>query len=138
MTVGWDVILRLSIAFALGALVGYEREIHKKPAGLRTHVLISLASALFTLISMSVAFGNGSADPTRIASQVLTGMGFVGAGVIIFAQGKLHGVTTAASLWITAAIGMAAGLGEYLLAGFSALLTLISLTVLWRVEDRLT
>ena len=136
MTVGWDLILRLLIAFALGGLVGYEREVHKKPAGLRTHVLISLAAALFTLISVSSAFGDGVVDPTRIASQVLTGMGFVGAGVIISTQGKLHGVTTAASLWITAAIGMAAGLGEYLLAGFSALLTLITLTVLWRVEDR--
>src|SRR3990167_6098702 len=129
MTVGWDIILRLSIAFVLGALVGYEREIHKKPAGLRTHVLISLASALFTILSMSSAFGDGNIDPTRIASMVLTGMGFVGAGVIISSRGELHGVTTATSLWITAAIGMAAGLGEYLLAGFSAFLTLITLTV---------
>ena len=136
MLIPWPHLVRLLIAFVLGGLVGIEREVHQKPAGFRTHILISVASALFTLLSMSAAFGDGAADPTRIASQVLTGMGFVGAGVIISTRGEVRGVTTASSLWITAAIGMAAGLGEYALAAFSTLLTLTTLVVLWQVEAR--
>ncbi|MDP1710353.1 MAG: MgtC/SapB family protein, partial [candidate division WWE3 bacterium] len=78
-----EQIIRLVLALLIGSLVGLEREVSHKPAGLRTHALISLASALFTMLSISSAFGGGAADPTRIASQILTGMGFVGAGVII-------------------------------------------------------
>ena len=127
--------MRLLIAFVLGGVVGFEREVHQKPAGLRTHVLISTAAALFTILSTSPSFGDGNIDPTRIASQILAGMGFVGAGVIISTGGHVRGVTTAASLWVMAAIGMAAGLGELALAGFATLLTILALVVLWVFED---
>ena len=127
----WEEILRLGGALLIGFLIGLEREISKKPAGLRTHMIISLASALFTMLSFSSSFGVNFADPTRIASQILTGMGFVGAGVIISTGGHVKGVTTAASLWITAAMGMAMGLGEYTLAAIGlTLLTLLAFKLL--------
>ena len=110
----WESIVRLFVAFLLGSALGLERELNKKPAGLRTHVVISLASALYTLLSLNAVFGGG-ADPSRIASQVVVGMGFVGAGVIISTGGQVRGVTTASSLWLTAAVGMASGLGEFTL-----------------------
>jgi putative Mg2+ transporter-C (MgtC) family protein len=130
----WEEILRLGGALLIGFLVGLEREISKKPAGLRTHMLVSLASALFTILSFSLAFGDGAADPTRIASQIVVGIGFVGAGVIISSGGQVRGVTTAASLWITAAMGMAVGLGEYLLATVAVGFTLITLLILGFLE----
>ena len=126
----WEEILRLGGAILIGFLIGLEREISKKPAGLRTHMLVSLASALFTILSLSSAFGDGAVDPTRIASQIVIGIGFVGAGVIISSGGEVKGVTTAASLWITAAMGMAMGLGEYLLATVAAGFTLVTLLVI--------
>ncbi|HLD96635.1 MAG TPA: MgtC/SapB family protein [Patescibacteria group bacterium] len=126
----WEEILRLGGSLLIGFLIGLEREISRKPAGLRTHMLVSLASALFTILSLSSAFGDGAADPTRIASQIVIGIGFVGAGVIISAGGQVRGVTTAASLWITAAMGMAMGLGEYLLAAVAAGFTLVTLLVI--------
>jgi len=122
--------LRLGGALLIGFLIGLEREISRKPAGLRTHMLVSLASSLFTILSLSSAFGDGAADPTRIASQIVVGIGFVGAGVIISSGGQIKGVTTAASLWITAAMGMAMGLGEYLLAAVAAGFTLVTLLVI--------
>jgi len=135
MLTPWEEILRLGGALLIGFLIGLEREISKKPAGLRTHMIISMASALFTMLSFSAAFGDGVADPTRIASQILTGMGFVGAGVIISAGGHVKGVTTAASLWITAAMGMAMGLGEYVLALAAIGLTLLTLLVFKFLEN---
>ncbi len=131
-----ESLVRLTIAVIPGFLVGLERELSRKPAGLRTHVLISLASALFTMLSISPSFGDGAADPTRIASQIVIGMGFVGAGVIISGGGQVKGVTTAASLWITAAMGMAVGLGEYLLAGGALALTMINLLAFRLFERR--
>ena len=130
MLSSWEEILRLGGAILIGFLIGLEREISKKPAGLRTHMLVSLASALFTILSLSSAFGDGAVDPTRIASQIVIGIGFVGAGVIISSGGEVKGVTTAASLWITAAMGMAMGLGEYLLATVAAGFTLVTLLVI--------
>lgn len=129
-----EEILRLGGALLIGFLIGIEREISKKPAGLRTHMLVSLASALFTILSISPAFGGGAADPTRIASQILAGMGFIGAGVIISAGGHVIGVTTAASLWITAAMGMAMGLGEYTLAFVAIGLALVTLLFFRLIE----
>ena len=126
----WEEILRLGGALLIGFLIGLEREISRKPAVLRTHMLVSLASSLFTILSLSSAFGDGAADPTRIASQIVVGIGFVGAGVIISSGGQIKGVTTAASLWITAAMGMAMGLGEYLLAAVAAGFTLVTLLVI--------
>lgn len=128
-------IIRLAVAFLLGGAIGIEREISRKPAGLRTHILISLSAALFTLVSTN--FLTVAADPTRIIAHILTGMGFVGAGVIISTRGEVRGVTTAASLWVTAAIGIVTGLGGYGLAAFSTLLVLITLWVFRFIEKPL-
>ena len=122
-----DMILRLLLAAALGAGIGYQRERANKPAGLRTHILISLGSALFTVISI-FGFGNG-VDPSRVAAGVVTGIGFIGAGVILRGVRGEHvvGLTTAASIWAVAAIGMAAGVGMYLIA---TIVTVIAVLVL--------
>ena len=120
-------LLRLVFAFVLGSILGIEREINRKPAGLRTLAVISLASALFTILSLNSAFSSGATDPTRIASQIVVGVGFVGAGVIISTGGHVRGVTTAASLWVAAAVGMASGIGEFGLAIVTTILALIAL-----------
>lgn len=103
--------LGLLLAIALGAIVGIERENTHKPAGLRTHMLVSLGSALYT--SLSISF---SVDPARIASGIVAGIGFIGAGTIWAEKDKVKGITTAASLWATAAIGLTVGVGDYPLA----------------------
>ena len=115
---GWDALLRLSVAAALGAAVGVERELRDREAGIRTHLLVSLGSALFTIVSAYgfhefLASGQAviRADPTRIAAQIVTGIGFLGAGAIIREGLSVRGLTTAGSLWIVAAIGMAVGAG---------------------------
>ncbi len=118
-----EMILRLLLAAALGAGLGYQRERAGKPAGLRTHILIAIGSALFTVVSM-FGFG-GQVDPSRVAAGVVTGIGFIGAGVIfrgMRTDGPVVGLTTAASIWVTAAIGLAAGVGMYLVAVVIAVL----------------
>lgn len=133
----WDYTVRLLVSSLLGGLIGFERELRDKPAGLRTNILVSLAATLFTLLSMHTGFGSLSEtgwDPTRIASAILGGMGFLGAGVIISSKGELVGITTAATLWIVAAVGMAVGLGEVGLAVFTTFLILVVLRGLWLVE----
>jgi len=124
-----DIILRLLLAAALGAGIGYQRERANKPAGLRTHILISLGSALFTVISI---FGfNGIVDPSRVAAGVVAGIGFIGAGVILRGVRGEHvvGLTTAASIWAVAAIGMAAGVGMYLIATIVAVIAVLVLMI---------
>jgi putative Mg2+ transporter-C (MgtC) family protein len=118
-------ILRLLAAFAFGALVGAEREFHDKAAGLRTIILISVGAALFTIFSVKIA---GDNDPGRIAAQIVTGVGFLGAGVILHRQGQVRGLTTAATIWVAAALGVGAGLG-YLVFTFVA--TILIVLVLW-------
>jgi len=134
-TLGWPhVLLRLSVAAVLGGAIGMERELRERQAGLRTHLVVCVGSALFTLVS---AYGfreflvhGGSvvrADPTRIAAQIVSGIGFLGAGAIIRQGLSVRGLTTAATLWLVAAIGMASGAGYYsaaLIATAGALLTL--------------
>jgi len=127
-----DAILRLALAAALGGAIGLEREYHHKPAGLRTNMLIALGSALFSILSVQLGAGAGSAD--RIAAQVVTGIGFLGAGAILRSGENIHGLTTAATIWVNAAIGMAAGLGSYLVAAGAAALTLIVLAILPPIE----
>ncbi len=133
-TIGWpEVLLRLFVAAALGGAIGLERELRERQAGLRTHLVVSVGSALFTLVS-AYGFSNFGArvDPTRIAAQIVTGIGFLGAGAIIRHGLSVRGLTTAASLWLVAAIGMAAGAGYWegaLIATFGALLTLGPLRV---------
>jgi putative Mg2+ transporter-C (MgtC) family protein len=124
-----DMILRLLLAAALGAGIGYQRERANKPAGLRTHMLIALGSALFTVVSI---FGfNGTVDPSRVAAGVVTGIGFIGAGVILRGVRGEHvvGLTTAASIWAVAAIGMAAGVGMYLIATIAAVIAVLVLMI---------
>lgn len=130
MSVQLDFAARLIVAAALGALVGAEREIHGHPAGIRTHMLVALGSALFTVLSIH-GFGQGPGsgiDPTRIAAQIVTGIGFLGAGAIIRQGLSVRGLTTAATLWVVAAIGMAAGAGYY---GGAVITTAVVLISLW-------
>jgi putative Mg2+ transporter-C (MgtC) family protein len=121
-----EMMLRLLLAAALGALIGYQRERAKKPAGLRTHILICTGAALFTVASI-YGFGIG-ADPARVAAGVVAGIGFIGAGAIFHRQGGIvEGLTTAATIWAVAAIGLAAGAGLYIV---STLITVIVLIIL--------
>lgn len=131
---------RLALAVFLGALIGIERELAHKPAGVRTHGLVALGAALFTIISkyaFQEYWGLPGFDPSRIASQVVVGVGFMGAGIIIFNQSRVRGLTTAAGLWVSSAIGMATGFGLFALAVFATVLALIVFVVLWFVGDRL-
>ena len=141
-TIGWaEVLLRLFVAAALGGAIGLERELRERQAGLRTHLVVSVGSALFTLVSAYgfIDFGI-RVDPTRIAAQIVTGIGFLGAGAIIRQGLSVRGLTTAATLWLVAAIGMAAGAGYWegaLVATFGAIITLGPLrTVAYRVLVR--
>jgi putative Mg2+ transporter-C (MgtC) family protein len=129
-----EVFLRLALAAALGGAIGLEREYHRKPAGLRTNMLIALGSALFSILSVELGADAGS--PDRIAAQVVTGIGFLGAGAILRSGENVHGLTTAATIWVNAAIGMAAGLGSYVVAAGAAALTLVVLAILLFIERR--
>jgi len=133
MTMPADLAWRLLLAAALGAAVGLEREYRQKPAGLRTNILIALGSALFTILSISMGHESGTAD--RIAAQIVTGIGFLGGGAILRSGNTVHGMTTAATIWVNAAIGMAAGLGQFALATLTAALTLVVLAVLPPIEQ---
>jgi len=117
-----EQILRLILAAALGLMVGFEREKAHKPAGLRTHMLVCIGSCLFTIVSLEFI-----ADPARIAAGIVAGIGFIGGGAIIAERDRVVGITTAASLWVTAAIGLATGVGNYALAVTAALLSLLTL-----------
>jgi putative Mg2+ transporter-C (MgtC) family protein len=130
----WDALLRLTFACLLGGAVGFERELRDREAGIRTHLLVSLGSALFTLVSAygfhEFLTGGGNivrADPSRIAAQIVTGIGFLGAGAIIREGLSVRGLTTAATLWVVAAIGMACGAGYYWPAAATTALTLLAL-----------
>jgi putative Mg2+ transporter-C (MgtC) family protein len=136
-----DLALRLLIASVLGAAIGLEREIHDHPAGMRTHLLVALGSALFTVMSIfgfvGVVAGQGAVDPSRVAAQIVTGIGFLGAGAILKYGTSVRGLTTAASLWATAAIGVAVGTGAYVLSAIATAIVLISLWPLNWVIDRI-
>jgi len=138
-----EQLLRISLGTALGAVIGLERDLHGRPAGLRTHAIVALASATFMVVSTRFVFfqhyveGNlVEVDASRIAASVVSGIGFLGAGAILRTGITVRGLTTAAALWLVAAIGMAAGGGMYLIAAFTTVLGLISLTLLRRFEDR--
>lgn len=128
-----ELVGRLLLAAALGGAIGVERELRQKAAGLRTNILIAMGAALFTLMSIELAAGE-SADPTRIASQIVTGIGFLGAGAILREGGAIRGLTTAATIWMNAAIGVAAGGGRYRLALLATLTTLLTLTALMPLD----
>jgi putative Mg2+ transporter-C (MgtC) family protein len=131
-----ELILRLTAALVLGGVIGLERERQERAAGLRTVTMVSLGSCLFTLIGAYGFGGPSRVDPTRIAAQVVTGIGFLGAGTIFLRNDLVRGLTTAATIWATAAIGMAAAAGAYFLALFTTLLVLFVLTVLKPMEKR--
>jgi putative Mg2+ transporter-C (MgtC) family protein len=129
-----DLVLRLSAGVVLGAVIGFERELRGQPAGFRTHSLVSLGAALFTVVSAFAFIGPGI-DPTRIAAQIVSGIGFIGAGTILQYRGHIRGLTTAASLWSVAAIGTAAGAGLYVVAVAGTILILVVLSILEWVEN---
>jgi putative Mg2+ transporter-C (MgtC) family protein len=127
-----DFVWRLLLAAVLGAALGLEREYRRKPAGLRTNILIAIGSALFTILSISMTASTG--DPSRVAGQIVTGIGFLGGGAILRNRDTVHGMTTAATIWVNAAIGVACGIGQYQLATATTALTFVVLVVLPPVE----
>lgn len=135
-----DLLVRLSIATGLGFLLGLERELRGKPAGLRSHMLVAMGSAAFVMVGMEILFatatGDPSAriDPTRIVEGVVGGIGFLGAGTIIQARGSVQGITTGASIWIAGAVGVASGVGNLALAGLTAAFALATMTILGLFE----
>ena len=129
MVIDWVMISRLVVAGVLGGLIGLEREFRAKEAGVRTHFIVALGSALFMIISQ-FAFGDQQHDAARVAAQVVSGIGFIGAGVIIFQKNSIRGITTAAGLWVAAAIGLACGSGMYVLAASASILTILVLELM--------
>jgi putative Mg2+ transporter-C (MgtC) family protein len=138
-----EIVKRLLAALLLGAVVGWDREVKSKPAGLRTHMLVTLGSATFCIMAfevgaeMSERYGDRGVDPMRVLQGVVGGIGFLGAGSIVQSRGHVKGVTTAAGVWIAGALGAACGVGAYVLAVFSATFTVLVLTLLGRLERRL-
>lgn len=126
-------IIRLVISIFIGGLIGIEREFEHKPAGLRTIILVCLGSTIFMLIGMELA----GAHQARIIAGVITGVGFLGAGAIIRARGEVHGLTTAATIWLASGLGIAVGTGYYFLATLATLSVLIVLRILGFIERKL-
>jgi putative Mg2+ transporter-C (MgtC) family protein len=130
-----STIARLGVAAILGGIIGIERQFRHKPAGLRTNMLICFGSAMFTVLSNQLAGGFGG-DHTRVAAQIIPGIGFIGAGSILHSRGSIVGLTSAATIFVVAAVGMAAGGGLYLTAIFATIVILIALQLLGRLETR--
>ena len=124
MTLFMQDSLSLCVALVLGAIIGMERELSDKAAGLRTNILICVGSCLFMIVSKNFT-GVQDADPTRIAAQIVTGIGFIGAGAIMHQGEQVSGLTTAATIWVVAAIGMAVGVGDYSIGAFTTVVTLL-------------
>lgn len=132
----WVMIVNLLIAAFLGGLIGLERETGHRPAGLRTMMLVCVGSTLFTLLSIHAFPSAGDVSNARVAAQIVSGIGFLGAGTVWRAQDHVKGLTTAASMWVAAAIGMAVGAGLGILALAGTLLTLFVLSIMQRIEHR--
>jgi putative Mg2+ transporter-C (MgtC) family protein len=134
----FDFLPKISVALLCGSLIGFERELKEKPAGLRTYVLVTLGACLFQLVGMELTrVWAGVADPTRVASQVVTGIGFLGAGAIILSRGHVKGMTTAATIWFSAGVGVGVGSGLYELSILITLIGVGALVLLTRVESAL-
>lgn len=134
------IIIKVVLAALLGAIVGFERELARKVAGIRTHSLVCLASALFTSISVDAFkeyIGSVGYDPSRIISNIIVGIGFIGAGAILRHGSKVEGTTTAASLWATAAIGVTVGVGLFKEAAVVTVLVYAILQIVWFVEQKM-
>ncbi|MBS1496475.1 MAG: MgtC/SapB family protein [Bacteroidetes bacterium] len=130
LDISYSEIIKILVAFLLGALLGLEREYHNKSAGFRTLIMITIGATLFTIVSYRIS----TTTPDRIAANIVTGIGFIGAGVIFKAGMKVGGITTAATIWVAAAIGMAVGYGAFYLAAFVTIIILIILLLLTRLE----
>ena len=123
-----ELMLRVLLAFVLGGIIGYERESIQRPAGLRTHMLVAAGSAAFTVASIYAFVGEGTVrDPARLAAQIVTGIGFLGAGTIWRTPSTVRGLTTAASIWLVAAAGLLAGAGMYVIAVFTTICGFVTL-----------
>jgi putative Mg2+ transporter-C (MgtC) family protein len=131
-----EIFLRLTLAAALGAIIGIERELRRRPAGIRTSLFVCLATALFTILSGEISRRFGDTGSTRIASNIVQGIGFLGAGAILRGSGSTIGMTTAATIFLEAAIGMAAGGGLYAVAAYATGLVLFGLVVLGWIAER--
>jgi putative Mg2+ transporter-C (MgtC) family protein len=129
-----ELIQRLLLAAAIGGLIGAERELRRKSAGFRTNILIALGAAIFTIASVTLS---PDGDPTRIAAQIVTGIGFLGAGAIMRNQDGVQGLTTAATVWVNAALGVAAGGGQFRLAVIGGAIVLTVLFVLGPIENKI-
>jgi len=127
----FEVLFQLLLATLLGALIGFERELKRRPAGLRTHMLVSLGATVFTIISLSF-----NVEPSRIAAGIVTGIGFLGAGNIIAHRGHISGITSAATLWVVAGLGLSIGVGQYML-GIIIALIVFGVLQLGRLEKKL-
>jgi len=134
----WEILIKIALAALLGAIVGLERVWGGHPAGLRTNMLIAISSCVFTILSIEGFPLTGAAqDTARVAAQIVTGVGFLGAGALLQAKGHVRGLTTAASIWLVAAIGMAVGTGFYSIAVFTTLLSAALLVLLAPASRRL-
>lgn len=136
-----EVLLRMTLAAGLGALVGWDREARHKAAGVRTHMLVSLGAAVFILAALEMVQlaggeGNGRADPSRVVQGIVTGVGFLGAGQIIQSRATVSGVTTAAGIWVVGSIGVACGGGYYPLAVLTAVFVLVILRLVGAITAR--
>ena len=129
-----DTVLKLILSALLGGAIGLERELKHKPAGLRTNMFICFGSAMYTILSFR--YSEGTQDHNRIAAQIIAGIGFIGAGSILHSRGSVSGITTAATMFVVASIGMAVGGGEYLSAMFATLVILVALSLLGSLEHR--
>ncbi len=128
-----ELVLKLILAAGLGLILGYEREVHKRPAGLRTHSLVCMGAALFTVISMG--FTGSNVDASRIAAGVVTGIGFIGGGMVFKSEDRVIGLTTAAEIWVVGAIGLAVGIGYYFAAAVTTAIVLVVLVPLKHVAE---
>jgi putative Mg2+ transporter-C (MgtC) family protein len=139
MIMEWEIAARLALAGIFGGIIGYERQAQHKSAGLRTHVLVCIGSCLIMVLSLNIYYsvqGLTNADPTRLAAQVVSGIGFLGAGSIMKEGPTVRGLTTAASLWVVSGVGLAVGSGYYMSAFTTTGLVFLTLTILSRVEKK--
>ncbi len=128
------ILLQLILAIVFGGIIGIEREILGKPAGARTYALVTLGATLFTILSVQGFSGMANVDPSRIVGQIIVGIGFIGAGLIIFHKQHIEGLTTAAGLWTVAGVGMAIGLEQYVLAIIATILIFLLLFIVRKIE----
>ena len=134
----FDFLPKILLSIFCGSLIGFERELKDKPAGMRTYMLISVGATMFTLIGVYFAEQwDGIADPMRVAAQIVTGVGFLGAGTIMYARGRISGLTSAAGIWLSASLGMSIGVGFHVFSVIVVLLAVVTMVFLGRIEQSL-